>query len=61
MEIINRGTPPEEQKYRCICIECKSELLVKKGDAVAWRGLRRKLIFVCPVCKCRFNLEGVYL
>lgn len=52
MEIIKRGTPPEEQLYTGTCQRCSTEVRFKRGEASVHSDQRDGEIVsvACPVC-----------
>lgn len=50
--IIKRGQLPEDTIHQATCVNCKSVLEFKQGEA-QWRSDVREtyLIIECPVCK----------
>lgn len=52
MEIIKRGTPPEDREYEGTCTDCRTEVRFKQSEASSSNDPREgPLYFVgCPVC-----------
>jgi hypothetical protein len=51
MEIIERGTPPEERSYEATCRMCNSIIKVKQSECEKHGSCNAKyLLFQCPVC-----------
>lgn len=53
MEILERGTPPEEREYNATCRNCKSLLRFKRSEAKYHSTCRNEsyLEVQCPVCR----------
>lgn len=68
MEILFRGTPPEERKWKGTCWYCKSEISAMENevevsyeDATDSRGDTRKIGKAdCPVCEHQMNFYPEY-
>ena len=59
VKILERGTPPVEQAFRCACSICKSKLEYTLSDLVATANDRNVTyhVVVCPVCSANiYNL-----
>lgn len=59
IKILDRGTPPTEQTYRCACSICKSKLEYSLSDLVKTTSDRNEEyhVLVCPVCSANvYNL-----
>lgn len=52
MEIIKRGTPPDEIEYEAKCNNCKTEIKFKRSEAVVTFDQREGdyMSISCPVC-----------
>lgn len=58
MEIIERGTPPEEKVYEGRCMNCKTKVRFKRSEGkVTFDQRDGNFVTVkCPVCRHAINV-----
>lgn len=59
IEIIKRGTLPEDQRYKATCSNCRTEVALRKNDGRFSKD--DTYYYTCPVCESEerfFAQEG---
>lgn len=59
MEILRRGTPPEEKKYECTCRNCTTffKFMRKEAKYISDQRDGDCLVIDCPICGSRCSVD----